>query len=237
MGTMAVFGTLIPALVLESGLLRTPQGGLVVASLGLIILGLVLASVAGAIRDRMKAAGAANPTFRILGSTGFRKGLILCVLSGALSACFNLGFALTTAISNAAIALGSSANDATFAVWALVMGAGSVPNVVFCYRAIVREDSFGRLWSGRGNWFHMLVVSLLWIFSVKLYGDGAVSIGSRGATIAWPILVSSTIVSATALGVFTAEWSGADWRVRTCLYVGSIVLLGAVVVAALAGVG
>jgi L-rhamnose-H+ transport protein len=237
MGTMAVIGTLIPALVLEPGMFATTRGFLVVGSLVLIVLGLILSSLAGRMRDQLASTGSGDPSFRILVSTGFRRGLVLCLLSGLLSASFNIGFALTTAISKAAEKLGASPAASNFAIWALVMGAGSIPNLLYCWHLIHKDRSSSRLRSGFGNWFYVAIMSCLWVLSVKLYGDGAIRIGIGGATIAWPILVASTVIGATALGILTAEWRGTSRRVRTFLYAGLSVFLAAIVIAAFTGVG
>jgi L-rhamnose-H+ transport protein len=231
MGTTAVFGTLIPALWLEPDIFATERGVKLACSLVLVIAGLLLNAVAGKKRDRL----ADSADFHILRKTSFGRGLGICLLSGVLSACFNIGFAVTTDLTAAAQRAGAGALGASFTVWAPIMGAGFLPNLVYCSYLFRRNGSFGLMRSHRRNWAHAAVMACLWILSVGFYSEGSHLMGSRGATVGWPILVSSSVLGANALGLFTAEWKEMGWSVRGYLYAGLAVLLAAVFLAGSAG--
>ena len=81
-----------------------------------------------------------------------RKGLLICLLSGVLSACFNIGFALTADISKAAERLGASPTDSTFAIWALILGAGFLPSAGYTLYLLNKNRSFKLFRTKHINW-------------------------------------------------------------------------------------
>jgi L-rhamnose-H+ transport protein len=231
MGTTAIFGTLIPAIALDPYIFNTNRGWQLLASLALILAGLVFCALAGMKRDKL------GSSHQMLTGTGFGKGLTISLLAGILSACFNIGFALTADISRTAEQLGASKSMSAFAVWVLIMGAGFLPSLVYCLYLARRNRSFSLYRFAHRNWLIVFLMGLLWVLSVALYGIGATNIGPQGASIGWPILMSSTILTANGVGIWSGEWRGIGTAVVTrYLYVGLALLLAAVILAGLGGV-
>jgi L-rhamnose-H+ transport protein len=234
MGTTTVFGALVPAIVLHAGMLATARGGRLLGGLAAVVFGLILCAIAGRRREAAQNLSGGSG-HQILTRTGFRRGLLMSVLSGVLSACFNIGFAFTAGISQAAERKGASGPDATFAIWAVIMGAGFIPSLLYCMLGFRRNASFGLFRLAPVNWLWAVVMGALWIFGVKLYGDGAVRIGALGATIGWPVLMSSTIITANAIGYASGEWNNTSTRIRLYLFAGLAALVAAVILAGSAG--
>lgn len=231
MGATAVFGTLVPALSLEPGIFSTGRGLKLAGSLILIAGGLALCAIAGRKRDRQRSCESECADFQILSRTAFQKGIAICLLSGVLSACFNIGFATTAGITRAAERVGAPPLGGSFAVWALIMSGGFLPNLAYCAHLFRRNRSVRLLGSGGWNWLWAILMSTLWIMALAFYSAGAQQAGSLGATVGWPIMVASSIVGANVLGLLTGEWRGAKRDVTGCLYGGLATLLAAVVVA------
>jgi L-rhamnose-H+ transport protein len=237
MGTTAIFGTLVPALWLEPEIFATERGAKLAGSLVLIAAGLSVCAVAGRERERHQASGVEARSFQILTKTQFRHGLAICLLSGVLSACFNIGFAVTSGVSAAAQRAGASGGGASFPVWALIMSAGFLPNLAYCAVLLRRNRSFGLMTSGALNWVYAVLMGAMWILAIKFYSDGSQLLGSSGATIGWPILMASAIIAANGLGLITGEWCGVTGATMAYLCCGLAILLGAVVLAGSAGLG
>jgi L-rhamnose-H+ transport protein len=234
MGATAVFGTLVPAIVLQPGILSTGRGLRLLASLIAIIFGLLLCGIAGRRREALDAQSG-GPQYRILTRTAFRKGLLISLLAGVFSACFNIGFVLTAEISKAAVRHGADPLDATFSIWAIIMSAGFLPSLLYCLRLFRQNGSFSLFRTRPRNWAYAVAMGFLWIGGVKLYGSGAVRIGAAGALIGWPILMSFTIITANVLGFVSGEWEKTGRSTRVYLYAGLAVLVGAVILAGSAG--
>ena len=235
MGTTAVLGTIVPALTLDRSLLASQRGAKLVASLVLILTGLALCAIAGRKRDRVAGCDGNAPAYHILSGAGFRRGLSLCLASGVLSACFNIGFTAATEIIEAAQLAGASPANAGFSAWALIMGAGSIPSIVYCGYLFFRYGSIRNFRVERRNWLFALAMACLWVLAIRFYGVGTHHIGARGAAIGWPMMTSSAIIGSNMLGIATAEWRGVPTGIQAYLYSGITCLVGAVVLAGTAG--
>jgi L-rhamnose-H+ transport protein len=233
MATTTICGTLVPAILLNASMFETHRAAVLLASLALILGALILCAIAGRRREMMKGAGAAYQT---LTRTRFRKGLLLAVLAGLLSACFNIGFAVTRSISASAERFGAPRTMSTFSVWALIMNAGFLPSLAYCLYLIRRNGSLPKFRADRQNVLYVLIMGVLWILGVALYGAGATFLGDRGATVGWPILMSVTILTANGIGLLSGEWKGVGPDILRRLYAGLTLLLAAVVLAGMAGI-
>jgi L-rhamnose-H+ transport protein len=230
MGATAVFGTLVPAIVLEPGILSSGRGLRLMASLIAIIAGLILCGVAGRRREALAPEGD-GPGYRILTKTAFRKGIAISIFAGVFSACFNIGYALTDDIAKAAMLKGASPANATFSIWAIIMSSGFVPSLIYCLRSFRRNHTILLFRGTPANWFRALAMGFLWIGGVKLYGSGTTMLGSGGAMIGWPILMAFTIITANGLGFVSGEWRRSNRAILKYLYAGLGMLIGAVILA------
>jgi L-rhamnose-H+ transport protein len=233
MGTSAICGTVIPALLLDTSTFFTRRGLVLVSTLLLIALALVLCTLAGRSRDRHAGESAAN--YQILATTTFRKGLAIAILSGVLSACFNIGFAMTAVISSTAERFGASELASSFSVLAFIMAAGFIPSFLYCLYCFRKNRSASLFKVAHNNWFYMFLMGVLWIAGVALYGAGASRIGRAGATVGWPILTSMTIFTANWIGIGSGEWKRAGNTAMLRLYPGLTLLIVAVILASMAG--
>ena len=101
-GLTAVTGSLIPMIVLSPERLTQPQGRLTMGALALVVLGIFLCAWAGKLRDAGRDQAASH------GHRSYAVGLIICIVSGLLSACANLGFAFGSEVVTKAIQHGAS---------------------------------------------------------------------------------------------------------------------------------
>lgn len=233
MGTSAICGTVIPALLLDTSTFLTRRGLVLLASLLLIAVALVLCTVAGRKRERHVGDSAAN--YQTLTTATFRRGLVIAILAGVLSACFNIGFAMTAVISITAERFGASKLASAFSVLAFIMVAGFIPSLIYCLYCFRKNRSSSLFRSAHKNWSYTFLMGALWIAGVALYGTGASYIGKAGATVGWPILTSMTILTANCIGIGCGEWRTAGRAATLHLYPGLILLVGAVILASMAG--
>jgi L-rhamnose-H+ transport protein len=82
----------------------------------------------------------------------------------------------------------------------------------------------------RANWGWSLAMGAMWIASFYLYGIGAARLGSSGATIGWPILVSISIAVGVVCGLGKGEWDGAPARAKRLLWGGLALIVLAVLI-------
>ncbi len=116
-GMCAVLGSLIPMAVFHPADLLDLRGIALISSGAVLAAGLAFYVRAARERDRASSdtpAGAAAPNYR--------KGLALCLFTGATAPMINLGFAFSGKISAQAMAQGASEQSATLAIWVVVLG-------------------------------------------------------------------------------------------------------------------
>ena len=147
----AAVGVTVPMIVKASGvfqqapdLLSTP-GMIVMFGTLVMLLGVVLASLAGAGREKWQNS-AAKPSPGPRRAGGFAAGLVMVVLAGVLSV--GWGFAFTysqDSIIHAMTSHGAADFPAGIAVWAVALLGAAIPNVLYPAMLMTRNKSWGVL--------------------------------------------------------------------------------------------
>jgi L-rhamnose-H+ transport protein len=111
-GLAATAGALIPMVVVAPEKLGQPQGLLTLTSLALVLIGLALGAWGGKLREPEQ-----NSTGNDARSS-FAIGVAICVASGLLSSCANLGFSFGGEYARRAMELGAPGSMASNSIWA-----------------------------------------------------------------------------------------------------------------------
>jgi L-rhamnose-H+ transport protein len=228
MGINTAVGSLLPLLAQSDNSLANPSGRVILGGIFGCILGVFFAGWAGQLRERTseKRAGESHKNASL--------GLLMCVISGVLSACANLGFAFTAQVGAAAQRLGASPVISGLGSWMLVYWGGFLATLLW----------FGGLQLRRGTWrknfgpgavhdFGLAVwMGVLWFLAMIPYGMGAYYLGRLGTSVGWAISIAASLIVANSLGFFTGEWKSASPRSRNVLFVALAVLIAAMVLLA-----
>lgn len=172
LGWTAALGSVIPLVALTPEDVGTTAGILDLCSLGVAVVGLALLAKAGMLRDEERRQGRASslatddelllapssgsaairPRCSSFTSTSaapsprssFCAGLIVCLASGVLSAMLNLALAFGSTLQERAANIGgASPAMASNAVWAVAVGAGAVPNIVYSIYLLTTRGTWG----------------------------------------------------------------------------------------------
>jgi L-rhamnose-H+ transport protein len=208
-GLSALLGSVIPLAVFHPSALTGRPGAILLASAVLLVWGLVLYARAGHERDRNPSA--ANPSKRL-----FLTGLLLCIFTGCFGSMINMGFVFGGKIADEAIRHGISAERATLCVWAVVLGAGYLPNLAYTLYLLRRNRSTEVFRQSflRENLL-ALAAAMLWLFGMLGYGVGASVIGTYGNSIGFAACMTVLLLWSSALGMFMGEWRVAPSRARS----------------------
>lgn len=232
-GLACLSGSLIPLLVLSPGSLFQPRGVLLLASMPILFAGLALYGVAG--RRREKERAASNPAAGAARS--FAAGLGICIFTGIFGSNINLGFAFGGDVLRSGLSHGASTVTSTYAVWALVLGAGFIPNLAYCLYLLFRNRNW-HLFAESGcarEFFLGIAMALLWLGGMVAYGIGATLVGKYGTSLGYALSIAAMILSSNLLGLLTGEWKGTSCGTRRLLAAGAAVVLASVVVLNLGG--
>jgi L-rhamnose-H+ transport protein len=159
-------------------------------------------------------------------------GYLFALGSGVMSAIFNVGYSLALPIASQGEAMGLGRFTATNLIWLLMLGAGSIPNMLFCLYLMRRNASARLFGSGPGakTWGFSALMGLLWGGSIFLYGLATPLLGDLGPAIGWPLSLATGLLVANAMGYWLGEWRGAARPAVRYMQCGIGVLLAAILV-------
>jgi len=224
-GMSAVLGSFFPMLAQQPNDLLARPGLLLMTSAVVLATGLFI--YAQAARQREKDAGISQ------GQGDFRKGLVLCLFTGAAAGAINLGFAFSGALVERAAAHGATPQASSFAVWAVLLPAGYIPNFVYCVYLLFKNrtwQTFAR--SNVKEPILALTMAVLWLSGWLGYGIGATVMGTYGTSIGFAAYMTALLLWSTYLGVLTGEWRHAFAATLRRMRIGVALILTSVVVLA-----
>lgn len=141
LGFCAVFGTIIPPLfhgTFVADVLSKSSGRVVLLGLGICVIGIALAGLAG----KAKEAAMADSTRQgAVKEFNFRKGLLLATFSGVMSACFSFGLDAGNPIKAIALAHGASPIWQGLPVLIVILLGGFTTNFAWCVYLNVRNGT------------------------------------------------------------------------------------------------
>lgn len=219
LGTAAIFGTLVPLFLGTGAHLARNRALLTGFSLLIMLTGVTVCSVAG----KWKESTSATPR-------AYLRGVSICLVSGVLSGCGNLGFFFGDEISQRAHMLGAPAYLSSNAVWTLL----TLP-LFFCNAGysiyLLRRNRTGQLYRKQHALKYFLLalsMGILWMAGFAFYGSGVHDLGSLGPSLGWAIMMSTVVLVANLLGFLTGEWTAAPASSRRQLAAGLLLLICAV---------
>jgi len=218
-------GALIPLVLLTPDMIFQRNGLMVIAGNIVTTAGVVVCAIAGDRRDKVLEN---KPVTGMIGpKRSFSLALTFCILSGVLSAALNFGYAFCPAIMTAAAKLGATKDNALNAMWLVLIPAGGLLNVGYCFLLLQKNKSWSRLviQSTFVDWLDALLMGILWTGSVIVYGWGANDLGRLGPTLGWSLWNAILIATTFICGLITHEWQGVKGRPLHLLYVGIAVMI------------
>ena len=224
LGMSATAGTLIPLLVKPPANFSSLQVTMTGLSLLLLLAGVAVCSFAGKWKETQSGQGHAR---------SYRAGVLICIVSGLLSACGSFGFAFADELKARAISLEVPGMVASNLVWPLLGLPLFICNAGYALYLLNKRRTFGEYRNNFGRNFALsLSMGLMWLAGMVFYGAGAFRLGALGPSLGWAMLMSSMVLVANVLGILTGEWEGAPPTSRKQLGLGVLLL-----VLAIAGLG
>lgn len=211
----------------------TPQGRFYLIGTAIMLVGIGLASRAGALRDKATTPVMDQST-KAKGS--FVAGLVVAISAGLLSSALNFCYAFGAGALVQAREMGVSQVWISNVVAAPATTGGFVANSCYCVYLLQKNSSTFRfgLVQSRWNWLYGALMGAFWFGGLALYGVGVSRMGTFGTVVGWPLLMGTIIVTSNAAGIATGEWKGARGAVRGYLLGGMLIILVALWILSLA---
>jgi len=228
LGLTAAFGTLVPPVFRgEIGEFFSTRPGLItLTGVLLTLVGIAVTGKAGMMKDSTLPE---EKKKEIIRDFDFKKGLLVALFAGLMSACFAFGIAAGKPVADLAVGKGASALTRNNPVFVLILLGGFIINAAWCLYLGLKNRSFGDIARTRGglrtkNLFYTATGGIIWYLQFFFYGMGESKMGKHGFA-AWSILMSSTIVFSNLFGLLNREWKGSDRRTVEVLILGLLILI------------
>lgn len=233
LGTCAAFGTLIPAVIAGDDLF-SPKGLVLLLDVAVTLVGIALVGYAGSLRSKNMSEEERRKAIK---DFALKKGLLIALFAGVMSACFSLGLSAGIPIKEAAIAAGAKEIFAQNPVTLLVTIGGFFTNLVYCLYMNRKNKTGGEI--GRtskpvliNNLLFCALAGLLWysqFFGLGM-GQSFFEPGSVMMAFSWSILMSLNVVFSNVWGIILKEWKGAGKKAVMFLAFGMAVLIFSLII-------
>lgn len=238
LGVIATFGTLIPPIVNGQFIQMTTSTGGLITLAGIVstLLGIGITGKAGILKD--KNISDENKKESIV-EFNFRKGVLVALFAGTMSACFAFGIAAGKPVAELAVEYGVNPLWRQNPVYVIMLLGTFLTNFAWCFYQAIRNKTLGDfIKTGSVPWLkNYLLAALggsLWYFQFMLYGMGESKLGKFGFA-GWSILMALTIVFSTFWGLYRNEWKDSGKLIMRVLIVGLAVLVVSTFIIGLGG--
>lgn len=228
LGTCSGLGTLLPAIFAGDDLFHG-EGLILLVGVCITLAGIAIIGYAGSLRSQNMTEEEKKAAVKDFALT---KGLLVALLAGVMSACFNLGLNAGTPIKEAAIAGGVKPLFAGLPVILLVTLGGFLTNAAYCIQQNIKHGTGGEYFSVSGgvfvnNLLFCALAGILWysqFFGLEM-GKSFLSDSPLLIAFSWSILMSLNVVFSNVWGILLKEWKGCSSKTITVLVAGLVVLI------------
>lgn len=226
LGTCSAFGTLIPALIAGQNLFEG-KGLILLIAVSIAIAGIAVIGYAGALKSQNMSEEEKKKAVK---DFALKKGLVIALLAGVMSACFNLG--LESGVKEHMAQLNVPDLYAGLPATLLVTIGGFLTNAAYCIYQNIKNKTGKQYFSVPGNVLlnNLLFCALagaLWYsqFFGKSVGESFFDKEGVMLAFSWSILMSLNVLFSNVWGVVLKEWKGAGKKAVITLIAGLSVLV------------
>lgn len=232
LGTCSAFGTLIPA-ILGGQDLFSGDGLILLIGVSIAIAGIAVIGYAGALKSHHMTDEEKRKAVK---DFALKKGILIALLAGVMSACFNLGLEAGAPVKAYLVEAGASALLVLNPVIVLVTMGGFLTNACYCLFQNYKNDTFKDYTTISGaNWVNNLMfcalAGLLWysqFFGLGI-GQSFFEPGSVMMAFSWSILMSLNVLFSNVWGIVLKEWKGTGPKTIMVLVTGLLILIISIV--------
>jgi L-rhamnose-H+ transport protein len=159
-----------------------------------------------------------------------KKGILIAILSGVMSACFNFGLTAGEPLRQAALVNGANPLFAKNPVIMFVTFGGFFTNLIYCMFLNVKNKTYKDYLSVSGsvllnNMIFAMLGGTLWYMQFFFMGMGESKLPVAMMAFSWSILMSLNITFSNIWGIILKEWKGAGKKTIAVLVTGLVILV------------
>lgn len=249
LGFTSIFGALVPSIYYNlnhtpgkttfSDLIHTSWGRLILTGIFICLLGIIICGKAGVLKEKELPEEKKKESIK---EFNLGKGLLVCVISGILSACFNYGIEAGSPMAEAANNIWKAAhpsettsflfrNNVTFVV---LLWGGLTTNFIWCMFLNARNKTFRDYVNKETpllkNYLFSALAGTIWFLQFFFYGMGESKLGNGASS--WILHMAFIILVANMWGIILKEWKGVSKKTKFTITIGiatiilSVILVG-----------
>jgi L-rhamnose-H+ transport protein len=227
LGLCAAFGTLLPPIIAGDNLFATKGGILTVIGVAITIAGIIIIGYAGSLKSKEMSEEEKKAAVK---EFALKKGILIAIFAGIMSACFNFGFEAGKPIENIALAHGTNPLFQKNPSLIFILLGGFLTNLVYCGFLNIRNKTYKDYYTVSGNvlmnnLFFTFLAGLLWFLQFHFYGMGSSKLPAGMAVFGWSILMALNIAISNIWGIILREWKGVKPKTIVVLIAGIAVLI------------
>lgn len=227
LGFCAAFGTLIPPIVAGRNLFASTEGILMVVGVAVALTGIAIIGVAGSLKNKSLSEEARKAAVK---EFALKKGLLIAVLAGIMSASMNYGFEAGKPIEAVAREYGTNKLFQSNPTMIFILAGGFLSNFIYCAYLNIKNKTYRDYLSVPGkvfvnNLFFTFLAGLLWFLQFHFFGMGKSQMPESIEVFSWSILMALNISLSNIWGLALHEWKGTSIKTKTVLITGIVVLI------------
>jgi L-rhamnose-H+ transport protein len=239
LGFTSAFGALIPPIYRDlftddtaqtfTAMISSNGGLIIIGGVVLCLLGIAICGKAGARKEKEL-----SPEEKTVGVKEFnlRKGLIVAVVSGILSACFSFGLEAGKEMGVAAERMGANPLFRNNVIFVVVLWGGLTTNFIWCMILNARNKTFSDYTNKSApllkNYIFSAIAGLTWFLQFFFYGMGETKLGQTASS--WILHMAFIILVSSMWGIILKEWKGVSSKTYRTILTGILVVILSVVV-------
>jgi len=227
LGLCAAFGTLLPPIIAGDNLFSTTGGILTVIGVAITVAGIIIIGFAGALKSKEMSEEEKKAAVK---EFALKKGILIAVFAGIMSACFNFGYEAGKPIEEVALSHGTNPLYQKNPSLIFILLGGFITNLVYCVFLNIKNKTYKDYYTVSGdilvnNLFFTFLAGFLWFLQFHFFGMGSSKLPAGMAIFGWSILMALNIAISNIWGIILREWKGVSTKTIVILIIGIVVLI------------
>jgi len=251
LGLCMVLGSILPSIYFDffpqagkdtfTMFIQTDWGRMVLLGLLVCVLGIIICGKAGMMKEQeIKIEGTDPHGMQVKTEFKFRLGLLVSIVSGVLSACFNFGIEAGKSMADTANELWKVANPTETTnflfqnnvTYIVVLWGGLTTNFIWCMALNAKNKTFGDYTKKSTpllkNYIFSALAGTTWFLQFFFYGMGESKMGNGASS--WILHMAFIILIANVWGLVLREWKGVSKKTLTTVLIGILTIIVSVLI-------
>lgn len=239
LGFCSAFGSLVPSIYYDinpspgkttfTEMLTSGWGRIVLIGVVTCLVGIYICGRAGVLKEKELSS---EDQKKSVAEFSLVKGLIVAIISGILSACFNFGIEAGKPMANSAVDAGMNPLFQNNVIYVVLLWGGFATNFIWCMILSWRNKSFGDYTNKsaplKRNFLFSALAGTTWYLQFFFYGMGESKLGNGASS--WILHMAFIILVANMWGIVLNEWKGVSKKTKATITAGIATIILSVLI-------